>query len=475
MRRREFIKGTSLLAGGIATSFGEAFGDDLEATLTLDLARTITKVPSDFVGLGYEISSVARPGLLGATNSVYVRLCRTLGSSGIIRVGGNTSDYASYSASAQPLSSPESGPGSVVNDAVLRDLGSFLESTGWKLIWGLNLGRGTVEAAVQEAKAVLAATGSNLFAFEIGNEPDLFPHRETHRKQGYDYEDYLREYRKFRDALRKSIPGIPFAGPDVAMATAWVRRFAGDEGKDLKVLTHHYYREGQNQSSSIDKLLHSDPKLGPMLEELQAASKSCGVPYRICETNSFSGGGKPGVSDRFASALWVLDFMYRLAAAQCGGVNMETGVNQLGFISSYSPIGDDEHGHYVAAPEFYGMLAFAHGAPGELVDSQLRARFNLEGYAILKPGQQLCITLINKEPNLDASVTIEPTLPFQSGSVLRLSASSLESNSGVTFGGSTVKSDGTWHANQEEKVRASNGNVRLRLPAASAAVVIMKP
>ena len=154
---------------------------------------------------------------------------------------------------------------------------------------------------------------------------------------------------------------------------------------------------------------------------------------------------------------------------------METGVNQLGFISSYSPIGDDEHGHYVAAPEFYGMLAFAHGAPGELVDSQLRARFNLEGYAILKPGQQLCITLINKEPNLDASVTIEPTLPFQSGSVLRLSASSLESNSGVTFGGSTVKSDGTWHANQEEKVRASNGNVRLRLPAASAAVVIMKP
>ena len=161
MRRREFIKGTSLLAGGIATSFGEAFGDDLEATLTLDLARTITKVPSDFVGLGYEISSVARPGLLGATNSVYVRLCRTLGSSGIIRVGGNTSDYASYSASAQPLSSPESGPGSVVNDAVLRDLGSFLESTGWKLIWGLNLGRGTVEAAVQEAKAVLAATGSN--------------------------------------------------------------------------------------------------------------------------------------------------------------------------------------------------------------------------------------------------------------------------------------------------------------------------
>ena len=113
---------------------------------------------------------------------------------------------------------------------VLRDLGSFLEATDWKLIWGLNLGRGTIEAAVDEAKAVLAATGANLFAFEIGNEPDLFPNREIHRKKAYDYADYLLEYRKFRDALRKSIPGIPFAGPDVATATSWVSRFSRDEG-----------------------------------------------------------------------------------------------------------------------------------------------------------------------------------------------------------------------------------------------------
>ena len=64
---------------------------------------------------------------------------------------------------------------------------------------------------------------------------------------------------------------------------------------------------------------------------------------------------------------------------------METGVNQLGFISSYSPIGDDEHGHFVAAPEFYGMLAFAQGIDGELLETQLRAsNSNLEGYATLR-------------------------------------------------------------------------------------------
>jgi hypothetical protein len=357
---------------------------------------------------------------------------------------------------------------------VLRDLGSFLEATGWKLIWGLNLGRGTVDAAVDEAKAVLAATGSNLFAFEIGNEPDLFSHREIHRKKGYDYGDYLLEYRKFRDALRKSIPRIPLAGPDVAVATSWVSRFARDEGRNLKLLTHHYYREGQSPTSTIGKLLQPDPKLGPALAELQAASEACHVPYRICETNSFSGGGKPGVSDSFASALWVLDFMYKLAAAQCSGINMETGVNQLGFISSYSPIGDDERGNYVEAPEFYGMLAFAQGIGGELVDRQLRAgNSQLDVYATLKRDHQLCVTLINKESNLDATVSIESTLPFRNGSVLRLSAPSLESNGDVTLGGAMVKSDGTWRPDREETIPVSRGKVLL--PAASAAVLIMKP
>jgi hypothetical protein len=473
MRRRDFIGGAASLA---AASLGAVRTKEVKARLILDLSRSISTISSQFIGLGYETSSVASRGLLSAENAVYVQLCRTLSSSGIIRIGGNTSDYASYVSSSQAFSSPETGPGSIVNQAALRDLGTFLKATGWELIWGLNLGRGTVEGAVEEANAVLAATKPYLRAFEIGNEPDLFPRREIHRKKGYDYEDYLRDYRRFRDALRKSIPDTPFAGPDVAISTPWVTRFAQDEGHNVRLLTHHYYREGQNPTSSIEKLLHPDPKLGAILAELRAASKSCGVPYRICETNSFSGGGKPGVSDRFAAALWVLDFMYKLASAGCHGVNMETGVNQLGFISSYSPIKDDERGHYVAAPEFYGMLAFAHGAAGELVESQLSAgNHNLIAYATVTQGERLSVTLINKEPALDASVSIEGAHFFQNGSVLRLSAPSLHNSSGASFGGARVKSDGTWRPYWREAIQSYNAKTIVRLPAASAAVLIMKP
>jgi hypothetical protein len=482
MNRRTFLtRSTGFVSGAIAQSrFANALqvvSGEAEVRVTLDPAQTLAVIPPDFMGLGYEISSVARPGLLSARDATYVQLVRTLGEQGVIRIGGNTADYASYSATGQPLSSPEGKAGSVVNDAVLRDLGSFLDATRWKLIWALNLGHGTLENAIAEAKAVTAAAGDRLLAFEIGNEPDLFPRHEGHRHAGYGYDDYLREYCTYRDALRKAIPNVAFAGPDVAGATEWVPKFASDEGKDLKLLAHHYYREGQNPTSTIDKLLHVDPKLGPILAKLRAASESSGVPYRICETNSFSGGGRPGVSDTLGSALWVLNFMFILASAGCGGVNMETGVNQRGFISSYSPIGDDEQGHYSAAPEYYGMLAFALSGGGRIIGSTVDAgKKNITAYATQPTKDRTILTVMNKEPSSDAVVVMDadPSTSFRKGSLVRLSGPSLESKSGVTLGGATVSPAGLWEAARIENVVVSRKRLSLPLPAASAAVVTLQ-
>ena len=78
-----------------------------------------------------------------------------------------------------------------------------------------------------------------------------------------------------------------------------------------------------------------------MLARFQAAAQSAGKPWRMCETASFSGGGKEGVSDTVAAALWALDYLFVLAEHGCSGVNMETGVNHLGGISHYTPISDD--------------------------------------------------------------------------------------------------------------------------------------
>ena len=482
MNRRKFLTQAAGAAGATIAHSGfaralRAASSGPEVRVTLDVAQTLAVIPPDFMGLGYEISSVARPGLLSAQNGVYIQLVHTLGTQGVLRVGGNTADYASYSATGQPLSLPEGKAGSVVNDAVLRDLGTFLDATGWKLIWGLNLGNGTRENAIQEAKAVTAAAKGNLLGFEIGNEPDLFGRREGHRHTGYDYDAYLREYREYRDALRKAIPGIAFAGPDAAIATDWVTRFAVDEGQDCKLLTHHYYREGQNPTSTIDKLLHTDPKLSPTLAKLRAASESSGVPYRICEVNSFSGGGRPGVSDTLAAALWVLDFMFTLASAGCAGVNMETGVNQRGFISSYSPIGDDEQGHYWAAPEYYGMLAFAQVGAGRVVGCAIDAGDrNIKAYATQPSKDRVILTLINEQPSSDAMIVIGTTAssPFSKGSLIRLSGPALESKSGITLGAEGVSPAGLWKPDRIEGVSSAGQEMQVHVPAASAAVVTLR-
>jgi hypothetical protein len=465
MNRRDFIARSAL--AGVALATPAAFADTPAAQVSVRTGAPLFTIPSNFPGLGYEISSVARPGLLSPANRTYVELVRTLGREGVVRVGGNTADYARYAATGTPVSSPY---GTMVNDRAVKELGGFLEATGWKLIWALNLGSGTEEDAVAEAKAVAAVAQDRLLAFEIGNEPDLFSH-EKHRPPGYGYEQWLADYRRYKTALRAQLPGIPFAGPDVAGKTEWVSRFAVDEAKNIVLLTHHYYREGQNPGSTIGKLLGVDPKLQPQLDQLRAASQRCGVPYRICEVNSFSGGGRPGVSDTMASALWVLDYMFTLATNNCGGVNMETGVNQLGFISSYSPIGDDEQGHYSAKPEYYGMLAFSVAGRGELLQTEVGpATAEIKAYATRSKDSALTVTLLNKGAT-GAMLHLDTKSSSRQASVIRLEGPAVDARTQVTLGGAEITPAGTWKASEQQVLPVPNGQLTIPLAAASAAIL----
>ncbi len=476
MNRRKVL---GCLGSGVCAALAERAIYPLQASsgrgqpveVRVDENRAFGSIPRDFLGLGYEISTVARPGVLSATDRVYVELVRTLGPSGVIRVGGNTADYASYSEQGKPVSTPKS---TVVNRASFRGLRSFLDATGWSLIWGLDLGQSTVPEVVEEAQAVSAAMGNKLLAFEVGNEPDLFVH-EGHRRGSYTFADYLADYRRYKSAIRARLPHAPFAGPDVAGQTDWVAQFASAEGSDLKLLTHHYYRGGQSPSSSYAMLLHPDPNLLRMLGSMQRASvEANGLPYRICETNSFSGGGRPGVSGTFGAALWVLDYLFTLAFHDAAGVNLQTGVNQLNFISSYSPIGDDEEGTYTAKPEYYGMLAFRQASGGRRVAVEVApGAFNLSAYAVTE-GRQVVATLINKDVSGPVAVDLGCARRLREATALRLEAPSLESSTGVTLGGAPVTAAGRWKPLPPDSLKTSPAGARIELAPHSAALVTLR-
>jgi hypothetical protein len=245
-----------------------------------------------------------------------------------------------------------------------------------------------------------------------------------------------------------------------------MQSFAKDEADDLALLTAHHYITGQaNPAATIEFMLAEEKKYQPALSRFQEISQAARIPWRMCETASFSGGGKAGVSDTFASALWALDYLFVLASYGASGANMQTGVNHLGVVSKYTSIHDDLAGHYTPAPEYYGLLAFAQAGKGEQLGVTLNTGgVNLTAYAT-HFGSTIALTIINKDMRRDASVSIAGISAAQAR-VMRLTAPSLTAASGITLGGAAVDGSGKWSGKSD---RFSGG--KLAVPSGSAALV----
>ncbi len=433
----------------------------------VDSDQILAHIAPDFIGLGYETSAVAQAGYFDVKNETLRQLYHHLSPHGMIRIGGIISDHTQYQPEGVLSVQTQKGT-TIINKASLVELGEFAKATGWTVMWGLNLGTGAKDEAAQQAMAANEALRPQLHSFEIGNEVDDLK-RFTH-----SFDSYHAAYKEYQATVRGALPEAKFSGPDTTGggAISWVESFAATESADCRLLTSHYYRGGAGDPrSTMERMLAHDEGLDQQLEKLRSISHSCGVPYRINETNSFYGGGKAGVSDTFASALWCLDYMYVLASHECAGVNIETDVNQLGFISHYSPIVHDAAGHCTVRPEYYGMLAFAMSGKGDLVKIAMdKPELNFSAYAT-KDEAGLLVTLINKESGRDAIIALETPASFTRCEVVRLQAANLESHDHVTLGDKEVSNDGWWEPGEGEKLTPEQGVAQVKVPHASAALV----
>lgn len=461
LTRRRFLH-SSLALSSLAVLKQSSAQLRTATRLRIPLGRGITAVPRDFAGLGYELSSAARPDLFSTGNQRHVQLIRNLGHAGMLRLGGIVADFTSYADQGKSKTDPKD---TVITPADLQRLSGFLNAIGWKAIWSVNFGRGTLQQALIEVRAVNEHLGDRLLALELGNEVENYGNgTDPARHPPYTFTAFRAEYDRWRSAILAAHPGISFAAPDTAASVDWVEQMAVSAHGAVQLLTTHYYRGGQKQAT-LDQLLSPDPALVLKLQRLRHASITSGIPWRMCETNSFFGGGHPGLSDTFAGTLWTLDFMLLLAQSGCAGVNIETGFNQLGFLSSYSPILNDEAGQCTIGASYYGMLAFAiSGAPNhgifalEADHAPQAASF----YAIGSPSNMQCVILINK--TLDQPMHISTAgLPLRKLYGIRLTAPSPQSKDEISLGGSAVDSDGKWMPHDREEVAGE-----MLLPACSA-------
>jgi hypothetical protein len=507
MNRRDFVRLSAAAASisGLRLPFSSplAFADTDSAAsvrMTLRPDRLGNKIGDDFTGLSYESAQLGNLQFFAGDNTQLAGFIRTLGRSGILRIGGNTSEFTHWAGNGTKATDtsegeslrerdktnpvayslavgPDTGhkaPAPVnITPQAIRNLRDFIDACGWKLIYGLNMGTGTPEDAASEASYVMDAIGSKLIAFQLCNEPDLF-YRNGIRKSDYDYKQFAAEWLRFYQAIRERVPNAPFAGPDTAYNNEWLVPFARQFKHEAAFLSQHYYAEGPptDPSMTIERLLKPNPKLQAEFEGMKQTVQEAGLPFRLAETNSCYQGGKPGVSDTFASALWAADLMYQLASEGGMGINFHGG----GY-GWYTPIAGTREDGFLARPIYFGMLLFAQAGSGQMVERKLDGIEQaplLTAYGLRADDGTTKVVAFNKNADRGVRLTIDAGGLVQRTTALRLHAPRIDDTTDTTFGGSVVGASGEWSAAREEQLTPENGTAKILLPPASAALITLR-
>jgi hypothetical protein len=477
INRRQLIAGTagSLLFGAFAVHL-EAQGPASEPiSVTIDGKRKGVRMPSSFTGLSFETGRLSPGGFFTAANTSLIAFLTTLSPSGILRIGGNSSDFSHWAPDKGAVQPPPQGTPvdqfvvapqkqSRITTAEIDDLAAFSKKLGWKVIYGLNLTTGSPAEGADEALYVVNALGSQLVAIQIGNEPDL--NHLGMRPAGWNFDIYFDQWSSMANAVRQRAPAVTFAGPDTAGMGKWVPELAAKAANQLVMLTTHNYPGGSSlaPNATIDNLLRPKPASVERLEKVAFAAKQARIPVRMSECNSFSHGGKAGVSDTLAAALWAAEYMLVVAGSGFAGVNFHTGQ------SPYSAIHLNSDGNLVARPLFYGMLFAQQFAGAQFCQSDFsQSGTNSSVFAATK-GNRTLIALFNKDKS-PVSFQVNSGHQGKSGRVWRLAGPDVAATSGVTLAGSTVGSDGSFRPTDNETVTAADGKFTVSLPPYSAALI----
>ncbi|MGA7108069.1 MAG: glycosyl hydrolase family 79 C-terminal domain-containing protein, partial [Terracidiphilus sp.] len=437
---------------------------------------------------------------------------RLLSANGILRLGGNTSEFCWLRANASTpepkLHVPPGNPDAnwmphrlfAIEPVAIDALAGFLRATGWRLIYGVNFGNSTPQRAAEEAASVAEKIGDGLEFFQIGNEPDLYIKASNGtRPPGWSFADYVREWAGFAEAIAARVPAARFGGPDVAASSDWVTRFSAEVpariAPKLIALTGHYYAEGppDDPRVTIERLLKGNPKIAADTRAIMAAARATHRIYRMSEGNSCYRGGKPGMSDAFAASLWAGDYMLELASLGCAGVNLHGGRSEFltaglgghtpgmevaktpqavhsGF---YSPIQSEPGKQVKAMPVFYGIMLANQFAGCRLMRTECDFQsVNAKVYAG-RSGDEVRVAVLNKDATMPLALTLRGDFRTRSGRLWRLQAPSLDATEGVSLAGAEIGAHARWTP-QSETVEAENGALPLRVPPASAALLFLR-
>lgn len=452
--RRNFLAATPATAA-LTLPGARLFAQEATSiTLTLDpSAAPLHRVPTDFLGLSYEVQQLVDPNFFSPKNTGLVRAFKELTPNGVLRLGGNTSEFAwwkpkpSTPEPSHPVTrvvegEPPAAYYAVTAEAV-QNLSAFLHATGWTCLYGINLGTNTPERAADEAAFAARTLGSSLQYFQVGNEVDLFD-RHLRDPKTWSVDAYLAEWIPIAQAITARVPDAKFGIPDVAADINWLPKVAERwtsiaNAPRVTTVSHHYYFGGPatNPDVNIPRLLKANPKVQQNADIATAAAQKMNAHVRMTEGNTCYRGGKPGVSDTFASALWSADYTLLLAFNGYSGLNLHGGTgksvaNSVGGVlpgdtmleqSGSTPSQIATHPHpfytpiatfpkttgdeYLLEPVAIGMKFASAFAGAQILPLDFNpGEVNATAYFAKLPGGHFSLIVLNKDATRELTLTI---------------------------------------------------------------------
>jgi hypothetical protein len=250
------------------------------------------------------VQQLTDSNFFSAQNSGLIREFKALSSTGVLRLGGNTSEFAYWKPtpdSPEPehaqvrevVGEPKADYYAVTLEAV-RNLAQCLQAAGWTCVYGIGMGTNTPARAAEEAGFVAATLGDLLQYFQIGNEADLFSHHLRDPKT-WSAKAYLEAWLKLARAIATRVSAAKFGMPDVASNASWLTEIA-DQWPSIQsplrvtTLTHHYYFGGPatNPEVNIPNLLKPATmvKVQNMANIATAAASKMRARVRMTEGNT---------------------------------------------------------------------------------------------------------------------------------------------------------------------------------------------
>ncbi|MEU2169617.1 glycosyl hydrolase family 79 C-terminal domain-containing protein [Micromonospora chersina] len=498
--RRSLVAG-ALAAGLVAAGALPATADDTAATTDLTLTATVdgtnAVLGDDFQGFSVESADFAHGYL---TRERMAERLRTLGSQGVIRLGGYSMDLV-WPAFGEWAGAPAPAEaiGGTVDQSDLDHLKQLLDATGWKVTLGVPLKKiidpskiknptrdpspaVSLDQVVAEVTAAYRTLGDDLLGVELGNEYDNV----TTLTDAEMWETA----KQYRSAIDQALPhaDLKIVGPsaNTAKTNTHLEGFVSAALADgstqpqqvLAELSSHWYPWSHCGSSTVTV----DQLMSP-LTYTNTRNKLAGItavddqlhgtiPMTINESNTASCSGMPGVSNSYATALWSLDYL--LQTAQSGVDRLQFHTNTTGVCGDFKPrdsadypISYRYYGAFCAAdqaaldadqlsanPLYYGIWAFRQVPQGRFVDLDLADEHldKLRAYAVKGNADTLTVVLINvQDPtrvgSTNDAVTLNLPSAYHTGSQVTLRSTAPEGFASldagqISLGGQTVSPAG---------------------------------